>query len=269
MGHIRLGTIPKSRKWIGVIATLSGEHAQLGSPIGLAVDDIEDIATKTLEAGQGGLEKAVDDLGLRYTFYLLTQIVLAARSNDWQNRLDKYGLQLSKDSTLFDLTAEMQSAIDSYLFQHGHSTDISEMAQRAAGEAVSALAGPRAVTLFGSGGDELRLALRELSTKRGFSELGQRFFGNFVAHYLNFFLSRVTPAYLGGQRMPQVGDVSQFNKALQLHCFQSARIVKDFCGQWYSKTEFQEGISLSNTSRFMYVALNKLRDEIKQQREGL
>lgn len=269
MGHTRLGPIPKSRKFTDVIAKLSGEGTQREGTVGLAVEDVQDIAAQTLEAVQAGLAKGVNDLGLRYTFFLLTQIVLSARQNDWQSRLEKFGIQLSDESTLFDLTVEMQAAIDDYVFQNGHSTDISEMAQQAAGEAISALAGPRAETLFGNEGDQLQIVIRELSTKKGFSELGQRFFGNFIANYLNFFLSRVTPQYLGGQRLPQVGDVSQFNKAFQLHCLQSAQIVRNFCGQWYSKTEFQEGISLTNTSRFMYVAMNKLRDEMNQQQEGL
>jgi hypothetical protein len=42
--------------------------------------------------------------------------------------------------------------------------------------------------------------------------------------------------------------------------------VHDFCGEWYSKTEFREGIDLDNTSRFMAVALKKLQDELKRQR---
>jgi hypothetical protein len=51
-----------------------------------------------------------------------------------------------------------------------------------------------------------------------------------------------------------------------VHCDQSARIVRDFCGEWYSKTEYQKGIDLNNTSRFLAVAFNKLRTELKQQK---
>jgi hypothetical protein len=44
--------------------------------------------------------------------------------------------------------------------------------------------------------------------------------------------------------------------------------VQDFCGDWYSKTEFQHGIDLQNTSGFMAVALKKLQAELQKQREG-
>jgi hypothetical protein len=45
--------------------------------------------------------------------------------------------------------------------------------------------------------------------------------------------------------------------------------VRDFCGEWYSKTEYLQGINLENTSGFIAVAIKKLRAEIKQQEIGL
>jgi hypothetical protein len=76
----------------------------------------------------------------------------------------------------------------------------------------------------------------------------------------------VTAAKLGSPRLRDLGDVAQFNDALRTHCDQSARIVRDFCGEWYSKTEYQEGIDLRNTSRFLAVAVKKLRAELGEQR---
>jgi hypothetical protein len=139
------------------------------------------------------------------------------------------------------------------------------MAQSAAGEAITALAETRANTLFGNTGEELRLAVRDLSTKHGFSQLGQTFFGSFLSRFLNFYVSRVTAAALGKTRIPQLGDLHSFNSALQLHAKQSAKIVYDYCGEWYSKTEFKEGISQDNTSRFMAIAIRKLQAELKSQ----
>src|SRR5439155_20187418 len=108
-----------------------------------------------------------------------------------------------------------------------------------------------------------------LSTKVGFARLGQRFFGCFMMRFLNFYVSRITASQVGGERLQQLGDLTQFNDALRTHCQQSARIVHDFCGEWYSKTEFQQGIDLNNTSGFMAVALRKLQAELKRQREDI
>jgi hypothetical protein len=199
----------------------------------------------------------------------LTRIALASRTPDWKGFLANLGIHLSEDSTVFDLTVEVQDAVDQHLSQSSSgSSDLSEMAQQAAGEAIAGLAGPRTISLFGTTSADIQNAIRSLSTKKGFGELGQRFFGRFVARFLNFYLSRVTAATLGSPRLQQLGDVTQFNEALKTHCDQSARIVRDFCGEWYSKTEYQEGIDPENTARFLAVALQKLRSELEHQKAG-
>jgi hypothetical protein len=267
MGHQRLGSIPTSRKWSDVVGEVAGPPAVEGQSPTAAVHDIPDIAERTLEAAEEGLRKATGDPGLRFTFYLLTQIVLAAREQDWRHELGVLGIQLPGDASVFDLSSEVQRAIDERLEAGGESTEISEMAQQAAGEAIATLAGPRAATLFGNDQAELQQAVRSLSTKAGFCDLGQRFFACFMTRFLNFYLSRITAGQVGGERIIQVDDLSGFNDALQTHCLQSARIVHDFCGEWYSKTEFQKGIDLDNTSGFMAVAVKKFRDELRRQRE--
>ena len=267
MGHQRLGDIPKTQKWANVVAKVAGggQGTQGGSA---SPEAIQEIAAETLEAAGAGLDKSINDPGLRFTFYLLTQIVLAAREPNWQVSLAGLGIHIADDSSLYDLTSEVQIAIDDHLSKHGGSTDVSEMAQKAAGEAIARLAGPKANTLFGTGSDEVQDALRELSTKAGFARLGQRFFGGFMARFLNSYLSRVTAGQVGNAGLPQVGDLTQFNETLATHCQQSARIVHDYCGEWYSKTDFQKGIDLENTSGFMAVALKKLKAELQRQREA-
>lgn len=268
MGHTRLGTVPKTRKWNEIVEQVAGHN--LAAEVANARAGVETIAAATLRAAQNSLEKAVHDPGVLFSFFLLTQVALASRTSDWQIALGTHGIHLSDDSTVFDFTAEVQDAIDRYLAQSPlGSTDLSEIAQQSAGEAIASLAGTRTPNLFGGRSADVQNAIRSLSTKKGFGELGQRFFGRFIARFLNFYLSRVTAAKLGSAPLPQLGDVGSFNDALKIHCEQSARIVRDFCGEWYSKTEYQKGIDLENTSRFVAVALGKLRSELEQQRATL
>jgi hypothetical protein len=268
MGHTRLGPIPKTRKWQEIVELVAG--AGLTGDVATAAVNVGAIAVRTLDAAQKGLDKAVDDPGVLYTFYLLTQVALASRTSDWQRALADHGIRLSNDSTVFDFTAEVQDAIDRYVSRNSSgATDLGEIAQQSAGEAITSLAGTRTLSLFGGSSVDVQNAIRSLSTRRGFGELGQRFFGRFIARFLNFYLSRVTAAALGSPRLSDLGDVAQFNDALRSHCDQSARIVRDFCGDWYSKTEYQKGIDLENTSGFLAVALKKLRAELEQQKASL
>lgn len=266
MGHSRLGNPPKSHKWDQVVSAVLGDAADPPGQAPLA-EDVRDIARLTLDAADAGLEHAVLDEGLRHTFFTLTQVLLAAREPDWKLKLAEAGIEVPPGGNLLDFTTAVQDAIDDHILARGKSTDVSEMAQQAAGEALASLAGPSASSLFGGGEEQLKAALRELSTKVGFARLGQRFFGRLMSRFLNFYLSRITArADGGGSRLPQVGDLSEFNEALVRHCEQSARIVRDFCGGWYSKANYEEAIHPANVSRFVAVALKKLRKELQQQK---
>ncbi|MBL1208252.1 hypothetical protein [Geminocystis sp. GBBB08] len=268
MGHVRLGKIPTTKKWQSVVSLVANPSSESNKSEKLS-DNVHELARETLNAAQKGLERAKQDFGLRYSFYLLTQIVLATRASDWQTSLEKIGIYLSEDATIFDLTTKIQTVIDDVLFEQSCSTDISEIAQQAIGEAFSSLASNQQIPLFGNTRDELISVINQLSTKKGFSQLGQVFFGRFMARFLNFYLSRITAANLNTEQLTNIGELTKFNEALQRHCEQSAKIVYDFCGQWYSKTEFQEGINLDNSSNFMAVALKKLQAELKQQEAEL
>jgi len=266
MGHQRLGDIPKSYRWNTVVASVASGGGGLGG--GVSSEYVGDVASRTLDAAAAGLDRAIGDTGLCFTFYLLTQIALASREEDWRPRLRRLGIRLSENASLFDLTSQVQRIVDDHIEAHGRPTDLSEMAQQAAGEAIAALAGPNARTLFGSGAAELQDAMRQLSTRAGFARLGQRFFGRFMTRFLNFYLSRVTAEHVGRSALGGINDLSRFNDTLATHCQQSARIVHDFCGEWYSKTQFQTGIDLENSSHFVAVAMRKLQAELAKQREG-
>ena len=266
LGHTRLGPLPKSRSWNQVVEALTGSSLRQFA-VSSSASRVNVIAAKTLKAARTTLGRASYDPGVRYTFYLLTQLVLASRNPDWRTELDQYGISLSDQSSIFDLTARVQGAIDRYVGGTSlGATDLSEMAQQAAGEALTSLLAAHTPGIFGDADSEdLKNALRSLSTKKGFGQLGQKFFARFVARFLNFHLSRATAAGLGTPRLQNLGQIGEFNDALATHCEESARIVRDFCGDWYSKTEYEQGIDLANSSRFLAIAVKKLRSELQHQ----
>ena len=266
MGHTRLGPLPKSRSWSQVVETLTGNRFR-GFPVSSSSSRVDAVAAQTLKAARTTLAKASDDDGVRYAFYLLTRLAIASRRPDWQAVLSEHGISLRDQSSVFDLTAQVQGAIDRYVGGTAiGATDLSEMAQQAVGEALTTLLAAQTPSLFeGAESKDLKQALRRLSTKKGFGQLGQRFFGRFVARFLNYHLSRATAAGLGAPRLQTLGNIGEFNHALTTHCEESARIVRDFCGDWYSKTEYEQGIDLANSSRFLAVVVKKLRSELQHQ----
>ena len=70
---------------------------------------------------------------------------------------------------------------------------------------------------------------------------------------------------MGAPRLENLGYIGEFNEALAIHCEESARIVRDFCGDWYSKTEHEQGIDPTNSARFLAIAVRKLKSELEHQ----
>jgi hypothetical protein len=132
MGRTRLGTVPKTRKWNELVEQIAGTG--LTTDVATAAINISAIAARTLDAVRKGLDKAVDDSGVRYTFYLLTQVALASPTSDWKSALSQHGISLSNNSTIFDFTTEVQDAIDRYISRNpAGATDLSEIAEQSAG----------------------------------------------------------------------------------------------------------------------------------------
>src|SRR5262249_22077344 len=84
MGHIRLGTLPKTQKWNQVVSLITGGAV------------VERIAAASADAAEHGLELASQDEGLAHAFWLLTQIPQAARQSHFSERLWELGLHASR-----------------------------------------------------------------------------------------------------------------------------------------------------------------------------
>jgi hypothetical protein len=281
VGHTRLGKIPTSQKWRDVVELVLGSEAgdfgeggeaggasQSGGTDPISDLEVRRIAADVLDAADGALHAAARDKGLTRAWYLLVRLVVAARSPDWRKQLEELGVRIPTPATAFDLNVAFQAAVDDYLATHQGSTDISEIAQLAAGEALAELCRSQQVSFLDLPDEELKASLARLSTRVGFGRLGRSFFGNFLGRFLNFYLSRFTAAATGRMTIPTLADATRLNQALYRHCYESARIVEDFSGHWMSKTEYLEGISEPHSARFLAVALSKLRKEMLRQREN-
>ena len=80
MGHVRLGVLLKSRKWSQVVGEL-----RLGG-------GVEEIAALAAEAAETTLQAAANDPAFLHSFWLLTQVPLAARGPDFAEDLRRLGI---------------------------------------------------------------------------------------------------------------------------------------------------------------------------------
>jgi hypothetical protein len=259
MGHDRLGTLPDTARWRHVVQLIAEEA------------DVGRVAQATTEAAVDGLEKARHDEGLAFTVWLLTRISLAGGKGDFAAALRDEGVPVPNEPGVFDIIAGVTQAIDQHLHKTRGRTDIGEMAEMAAVEALTALLGQRTANLYGATPAEVQSALMQFSTQKGFSELTHEVFCRFSQRFLTYHLGRELSQHVGGNgRFSDPADHSGFVDQLAIHCRQATAIMRDYAGDWYSKQNFLGGISPAKAKRFTEHAVKKLQDElaIRGKRDG-
>jgi hypothetical protein len=110
-----------------------------------------------------------------------------------------------------------------------------------------------------------------LSTQKGFATLTHDFFARFTQRFLTYHLERELSQHVGGNgRFVDPQEHTEFLDDLKTHCREATVIVREFAGEWYSKHNFEGGITERKARNFSRHALKKLRDEltIRGERDG-
>ncbi len=251
MGNTRLNALPNTAPWRKVV-TLLAEGA-----------DLTAVADATYRAAIDGFKLAFDDDGLIESLYLYTRITLAARQSSFIDALAAAGISIPHKSTVFDIVAGFTRAVDTRLRTQGGRNDLSELAQLAATESLSRQLSSRASNLFEVSEVEVRRAARELSTRVGFATLAHDFFACFTRRFLAYHLGRELSNHVGGNgRFANPTEHNEFYRELDTHCREAAAVMRQYAGDWYSKHNFQSGITRQKTRAFVNHALKKLRREL-------
>jgi hypothetical protein len=256
MGHLRLGRLPTSRDWRQVVALLK-QSAPLDA-----------IAAGASTAAERDLDAAASDPGFTRACWLLAQIPLAARSPDFAEGLRALGLDVGHAPELFEIAGALFNALDVYVDGARGRTDFGEMAQLAAAESLNAVASNYLPSLFASSSDDVKRAIGRLASGKSFGELAHDFFSRLTRRHLDYFLSRELANHIGkGRRFETVADRADFDAAMELHCRESARIVREFAGGWFGKAAYQRGaITEADAGRYAAYALKKIRAELRKRR---
>jgi hypothetical protein len=259
MGHIRLGVLPKTHKWQEVVAKL-----EVG-------DAASAIARASFEAAETDLESASTDPTFLESFWLLTQLPLAARGSTFASDARSLGLPLPDNPSLTQIASAFSAAVDQEAKRSGGRTDLGEMAQMAAAESLIAVIGPRLPSLFGPSPADVQREIGRLSSGQEFAVLAREFFTRLTQRVLHYYLSRELSNHVGGgRRFASDAARGDFDAALDLHCQEASRILKEFVGGWYGKRVYQqrEGMTPEAVRGFASVAFRKIRSELRKRQDA-
>ncbi len=259
MGHSELGYLPKTQRWRAVADLLGAPRL-----------DAAAVAAATVYAAERRLRELRGDPSLTHCFWLLIRLAEAARGPDFLASVSQLGIPARLDDTALAFVVRVADAARVELNRHPKSGPFGELASLALRRALSETVGTEGRSLFGSSLDDLEGAFRRHSSPVQVGELAHRFFGDFYARTLRFYVERELQNRVGGGALPTVAAANAFTDSLDLHARQSARIVEGFAAAWYAKRHWEAGgaISREETQAFVAHALTKLRKELLLEAEA-
>jgi 7-cyano-7-deazaguanine synthase in queuosine biosynthesis/predicted MPP superfamily phosphohydrolase len=250
MHPVRFGSLPRTRSWRQVVDLLAK---------GAEVDAVADA---TWEAAARGLRDAERDPVLAESLWHLVALPLFAREKDFLQRLRAVGVHLQAEPTQTALNTAFSDAIDARARLHGGRTDLGEMAQLAAVEAMTAQLGAR-IAVLGSTPTEVRRALAECAVPQHFGELLSEFFARLMRRFLMYFLSRELSNHVGPhERFDNADEHSEFHASFDAYCREATRDVAPIARDWLAKLlESKEAPTRARTAKLLASALAALVDE--------
>lgn len=255
MGHVRLGTLPRTREWKEVVRMIAD-----GS-------DVPQIAAATLKAADKALARMETDAGFNEAVWLLTQIAIAAKKDDSTGHLESVGLKLSPQTSIAEVASAIRTGLDQQMSKLGKNSDIRQIASNALVYAITTHLNSKLGGLFEASSTEIHGALRDLGKQKAFGELSRSFFEKISSDSLKYFLDKTIDTHLGqGQRFQTRSDSRNFREALTTHCREASEIVRTFAADWFSKNRYQgDGeIRRDKTEGFGWYAVEKIRSELKE-----
>lgn len=257
MGHVRVGRLPKIRGWKQVIALLDSSDSSSS-----------EVAAATAKAAKDYFGQKSTEPSVIFCYWLLTQITSRARSEKFLEEIKEIGLDLSKVESALDFLGRIASFTRDQVNIRGETFPLSEFAQLSLREVLTETIGQQSQSLFGTTQEDIIKACRRYSRPNQFAKLARLYFSKVLNRSLQFFVSKESPNNVGiGRKFKDISDLSDFNVALESYCYQSAKIVEDFAGGWYSKRNWQGEITEQDAGRFVAVAIDKLRAEIAREEQ--
>jgi hypothetical protein len=251
VGHQRLKRLPRSLWWDQVVELLGDGGS------------VEEIAAASARAIDDALANASRDPALTEAVLLLASLPGAARQEDFARALRTIGISARAEPSLLDALAGFEQAVDREARLRGGRTDLGEIAQLAAAHSLSETIVPTLPALFGTTAADVQAALARLDTPDRFARLSRAFFADLIHRSLEYYLSRTYAKHIGPvETFRTLAEQETFRNALAVHCYESALIVEQYAGDWFSKAKHEGGITRARVSVLARTSLQKLRKEL-------
>jgi hypothetical protein len=250
MGHIRIGELPKTRRWSHVVRLMDDPDVDVGI-----------VARAVVAAAEKAYRAAGEDPGVVESLRVMAFLADASRREDFAEALRGYGFTVTGNEDAVGLLGTVLREAENRFGPTSQRTIFTEFALGALQESLTRTIASQTGSLFLSGLDDARQAYRSFSTERGFAQLAHLFFARLLSRSLRYFTDHEAANRLGGDgRLRSEAELQAFTEGVDRYASEAARIVEDFAGGWYSKRQWLGG--LDRTEGVAAVAMRKIADEL-------
>ena len=219
MGHMRIGTLPATEPWNGVVGRIG---------VGGAAAEVADA---TLGAARKAFLAVGKDVGFRQTTFLLVEFALAGNKPDAANQLAELGISVAENTSLAEVAVQISRELDQRIDATRKRSDFGEMAQQALVSALVEHVQKHLLPLLPPTRQDVMSAFKELSKDTEFGAVTRRFCAKLTDGTLNYFLSKTLATQVGaGQRFTTTNQVTEFEAGMRRHCQEASAIVAQFEG---------------------------------------
>jgi len=219
MGHVRLGILPATRKWIEVVKLLDSGNFSA-----------RELAEAAANAANDTLKKAVNDPAFVEIYKVLCELPRAAKEQDFSAALAKLGIDVGTSPSLTDIAQALSQKFDSIIADKNHKrTDLAEMAKQTAISSFLEKAEESSAQLWAPTNEDIRHGIGKLAAPERHGDFAQHFFTGLTQKILGYFLERELPRHISPSGpFHSIQDMRTFQKALENHCRESSFIMRPF-----------------------------------------
>ena len=256
MGHIRLGRLPKTRHWSGVFNVLESDDITVGA-----------LARETAKAAEQQFASLENNSAVNYCFWVLLRIATASRSNDFTEELkNSLGIKSDKISSGLGFVQQVSVTVSKEIRERSEPSAFVRFAELSLREVLSANIIEQSQSLFGTSLEDIQSACKAFSTKKNFGQVAKQFYATLMSRSIQYLTDKEISNYINSNgSITSPSQAVQFEKALNLYCLQSAKIIEDFAAGWFSKHNWENNNDITEDSAkgFTSYALQKIQMELR------
>jgi len=254
MGHERLGSLPRTKRWRTIVGDISRSQGY--------ADAVANLADRTLHNVRDRFNNLHRDSGIQASFAYLVSLATATLPRTTGISSPETGLEGNPSP------ARIAKNLSEWVKRHAMSQEYAEVACRAGADTIADWTKSRSAQehLFEASSSATNI-WSESANAEGFCQVARSFFAHFTERYLRYFLEREASAQLSSLEARE-----NFSKSLHdhiedisKHAFETSKITQSFAAGWFNNHARKSRPTDTEIRGFLATAFGKLQEEMQRE----